>query len=306
MVMINLGGYELHPSPLEASIATIPVEDVDIDVLTVDGRTDEDHTILITEPYSGYVGRIDERARLKAIASQLSARVIAIDNIGLGIGTTHEIPQEVRDGLAECDFTPLATRQWDALLAGEDILAQGKLSIVGMSLGVPVATALAKNIPKAGAIDRMVLIEGIYRPGSLGSLGVKFASEMRDWGDYKKQNTDLFRQLQREGKFPHLGSWAYVYPQALTRPRVKEDLLAAVQARSFKDSAHLDIVNGSRSRVSPTADNMTLAREYRLSTDGTFGSPDMLHTVLQGESHGIIDDLAKYVQLLDILLVPRR
>ena len=313
MVTINLVDYpRLSRSSIspeveaKSGIETVSVKGGKIDVLTADGRRDNDgHTIILTEPYSGYVGRLDDIVRHKVIASQLGARVIAIDNIGVGIGTSHRIPDGVYEGLNEGNFTALALLQWEALLSRENILEDGSLSIVGNSLGVASAAALAATAPEDKSIDRLVLIEGVSQPGSLGSLAMRFISEMNDWGDYKNNNDPVYRELQRKARLSNFGRWAYIYANALTNPRVGLDIMKAVQQQSFSETAHLDIVNGSRSRVSPTTDNEMLARQCRLHTDGTFGSPDMLHTVLRDESHGIIDDLSKYAHLLGLLLTPR-
>ncbi len=283
------------PEPtIAAEITRVPVE---TDV--ADARqSPDDPTVLFFLPWSEYVSRPDATDRYRSLATALSARVVALGNIGMGPGAS-SLPSAMRRDIERGNFGSHERAHLTALQQRE--ISLGAVSIIGYSLGTSLAARFAREMDGKGTIDSLVLGEpvGTTRQSIVPLMG-KFAQEILLWGRDRRtvqhiHPTWMAPPTAYGATLRHFAmhSGDYLaYPRGLAIAPIMPDLRRAYDSTITAD-APLRIINGSGSVISTTADNDRFARSL-IET----GFMNVTHDTYDGEAHGVIDVPRKIVTML--------
>lgn len=299
---------EQIPAPgFETYVMTGKTSDgLKLDVAVTQNETDTSiPDIIVTQPWSGFVDRPPVRGTyLPTLATAFGARVIAIDNLGLGRGTDN-IPQSMHRDLRRGNFDPLATTQWEVLTDSVPDLHE-QLVHFGYSQGATVSAWLAKNSPETHATSDLMLMEAVgLQPQSFLRLVGRGAIESAQWRiDYQAPlqaqkrssgakplpagDLSAFRRMRRDL------SGLYDYPRGLTHARILGALATALEQGSLTPATHMAIVNTSNSRLSTTPQNDLFAQQLAET-----GYENIDRITVRGHSHGMIDDPAAMYAFLD-------
>lgn len=259
------------------------------DVSTVDSRTAESgETMVQMLAWSGYTARPDEIDRSRIIADTLSTRLISVDNLGVGEGTSR-IPSDIRRELQHGDFESVSRLQWEALMQDETVRNLGNLSVIGYSLGAGMAASFAATAPEGIHIDRLFLWETVgVRRQPVTMLTAKFGVEALKWNRYFPENPEW---MHRPGNDPTMLSRMKAapagysdYPRGLAHGTVLADLIQAREREIIDDQTEIILMSNTKSRVSSLADNGYLVENLIAN-----GMVPRVWDQYVGESHGMID-----------------
>lgn len=275
----------------------------DYGAAVADGRkTPDDPTMLFLLPWSEYAARPDAADRYRMIASQLGARVIAIDNMGVGPHASR-IPREFNRQFRQGDFSANTERQ--AQILQHIVPDLGRLSLMGysFSMGGAMMASLLNQLPDDVHVDRMLLMETVgIRRQAVGALMAKFVLESRRWNsEYIKHDAWQVDWMNRPGEnagalplqMVRSPAGYYSYPVGLAKGNLLADLSAAY-GRAFNADTHVAVISGNDSIVSTPADNDYLAEQFH-----ALGVKNVYRDRLVGESHGLIDAPRKLAAMLE-------
>ena len=273
-----------------------------LDVAVADGRKQKtDPTVLFFLPWSEYVARPDASDRYRVMAETMGARVIALDNLGVGNGTS-ELPPAIAKDVAKGNFMANAETQLEVVKDNLGVNL-GHAALFGYSLGAGIAASFAKAMDEKDHIDRLTLMETVgARQQSMGALALRFARESIRWNRAYINNDALqVDWMSRPGSDPTMlrrmrkaPAGYYAYPLGLsTGNAVVPNLEAAFEHGVLSDASSISVVHGSKSIVSPRSEN-----EYLINQLRDMNSADVSEIVLVNESHGVLDGPRKFVQTL--------
>ena len=273
-----------------------------LDVAIADGRKEKtDPTVLFFLPWSEYVARPDASDRYRVMAETMGARVIALDNLGVGNGTS-ELPPAIAKDVVKGNFMANAETQLEVVKDGLGVNL-GHAALFGYSLGAGIAASFAKAMDEKDHIDRLTLMETVgARQQSMGALALRFALESIRWNRAYINNDALqVDWMSRPGSDPTMlrrmrktPAAYYAYPRGLsTGSAVVPNLEAAFEHGVLNDRSTIGIIHGSKSIVSPRSEN-----EYLADRLWNMNVATVSQTVLLNESHGILDAPRKFIQTL--------
>lgn len=285
---------------IPAVIKRVHIEtNISLQVAIADARScADDPTIVFFLPWSEYVTRPDATDRYRLLASALSSRVVALNNLGMGPGSSG-LPSAMRRDIEHGNFGSHERVHLEALHRLAIPLAN--VSLMGYSLGTGLAARFARELDGYGTVDSLTIGEpvGITQQHTL-PLMAKFAHEMTFWA----RDHRLSRKIHPEwmpsptlygATVQHFARHTRDYmafPQGLATAPIINDLEAAY-GRTIDPDTPIRIVNGGSSVISPTADNERFAR-----TLATIGYTNITHDIYDGEVHGVIDVPRKIVAML--------
>lgn len=265
------------------------LEGTSLSLAIADGGSSADsETVLNFMSWSGYVERPDVKDMQRVIAQALGARVVSIDNLGVGDGTDH-IPEYKRLRLQQGNFGTVSRAQLDVFQQDGTVSRGDSVSLMGHSLGAAMAASFARAMPAGSHVDRLILWEtaGIrHQPLSL--LVGKFGLEALKWQRYLTDNPDWMNlpgkdktiwSRMRENKAGYID-----YPCGLAKGTVVADIIEARDREIVDDSTEILILHGEQSRVSSTTDNVYLVEALLAN-----GIKPRIWQQYSDESHGIID-----------------
>lgn len=264
----------------------------------VDARRDgSNRTVIVFQPWSDYVEREFSQARMDLVAETMNARVIGVDNLGVGISTS-DIPKPTRQRLAKGDFSQVADLTWQAIRANSLFDDESELTLSYYSLGTTMAAAMAAHAPEGVSVDRLILMESAaFRPQHFGRFAVNYLMHGGDnWKQYLGENPDwvpgpssglhLAKRIIAQ-PMGHL-----VYPQGMASGGVEGHLKVAYGREIITPNTIVEVANGTDSKVSPTAQNDAL---YQMLLTMPV---DAARTVYVGETHGMQDSFPRIAAAL--------
>lgn len=281
--------------PFETNVATLTTEGgLNFRVASAGDEYFGD-TLLFEQPWSGYVDRADVKDQLRMTAASFECHVIAIDNLGVGDGTS-KIPRGWHRDFRDGDFTRLSDAHLEILhRKRENDL--GKLSIAAYSMGGALAASLLMRADNL-RFDEVIFMETVgasrQNPLTLArQFGIESAVWMKnytknaslqlDWMNKPGQDKTMVRRMLKSP------SGYTDYPQGLTKGRMLADLRSAYDEGVIDKDTRVLVMSGENSRVSSLADNTKLARSVE-----AMGVERVTQLLLRGESHGILDGMAKF------------
>lgn len=273
----------------------------DVYALAINPAETTQSSMLVPQPWSGFVRRRDSLAYHGLIANCLGgALTIAVDNPGVGSG---ELDHMGRQAVANGDFTAVAEQQWRSIdrLVEADAHIDSPRAVLAYSLGAAVSSALIANAPDDTRFERLVLWEAVgISKMSFATLLRRFAAEQPDWLNYKKENTPPIKELQAgtgqiARQFWREREALLAYGRASAHATVMPNLEVGRKRGVIDSNTRITVVSGAKSRVSPVGVNTDLA--WHLAEQGF----DTHQVVLEQESHGMIDSLGRVAALLDYL-----
>lgn len=260
-----------------------------LDMATADGRASQSsETIVNFLPWSEYVKRPDATDRYRVMADVLGVKLISIDNLGVGDGTS-TLPSTIRQVVQQGNFYPVSQMQHEALLSEKSTHELGSVSLMGYSLGANMAASFAASAPESTRVDRLMLWEtiGVQRQSS-ASLAIKFGLEALKWQSYYSENPAWMHQ---PGSDPTMWSRMRAapagysdYPRGLVHGTVLADLIEAREREIIDDQTEIILMSNTKSRVSSLADNGYLVENLIAN-----GMVPRVWDQYVGESHGMID-----------------
>lgn len=291
--LIPVDGITVPTSDSEATLAS---NGLWVSTVTPDDetQTSQAHIIAMLE-WSSYSRQPHTMARLALMASVLGTKVTSVDNPGLG---GSKLTAEERGLIAAGNYKTQVASQW-AALRHKSIDAE--TTVFGYSQGAASAAALAAGSPEYVDVQRLILWESVgLVDQSPTRLAESFVREQVDWGAYKKENPEWFSELLRRAGPRTLFETVrhplapLAFARGLSRATVIDDIRDAHD--KFPD-LQVTIMNGEKSRVSPTAYNESLAVTLRKA----MGSKAVEHIVFANESHGLEDSLPRFAAGLEYL-----
>ena len=232
---------------------------------------------------------------MRMTAVSFGRHVIAIDNLGVGDGTSkipHSWHRDFRDG----DLTRLSDAHLEILQrrSGDNI---GQVSIAAYSMGGALAASVL-NHADGLYFDEAIFMEtvGVVRQ-SLLTLAQQFGIESAVWMKNYTKNPNLqLDWMNKPGQDKTMVRRMFEspsgytdYPQGLTKGRMLNDLHSAYDKGTIDKDTRVLVMSGERSRVSNLADNIKLAQSVE-----EMGVERVTQVLLRGESHGILDGMAKF------------
>lgn len=289
------------PEPtITTEITRVPVEsEVSIDVAVADARqSPDDTTVLFFLPWSEYVSRLDASDRYRALATALSARVVALGNVGMGPGAS-TLPAAMRRDIERGNFGSHERMHIEALR--QISIPLGNVSLIGYSLGTGLASRFARELDGHGTVDSLILGEpvGLTRQATL-PLMTKFAREIALWGRDRKIVQQIHPKWMAAptvygATLKHIATHSrdyMAYPRGLATAPILPDLQVAYD-RTIDPDVPIRIINGGDSVISTTGDNDKFARSLI-----ELGYMNVTHDTYEGEAHGAIDVPRKIVAML--------
>lgn len=307
--------------PGELSTFTDPETGLSLDVYGVDRRSPySKNTVLVFQPWSDYVARPFAQQRMDLIANTLDARVIGVDNLGVGIGTSdipgdglsmsqrlHSLltgdglPDSMRHKISQGDFSDVSKLQWKAILASKLFDQNDDNSLAYYSLGTSMAMLMAAHAPKGVQIDRMILWDcAAIEPQAFGKLALTYLWDGgKGWKQYLSENPEW---VEKPSGIGHLvkrimeqpaGHW--VYPRGMAQKTAFHDMEMAHDRGVLSPDSIIHVINGSESKVSPTRLNDEFAAQLGALRHPT---PEVLRLTLQGEKHAIQDSFPRTARVL--------
>lgn len=248
--------------------------------------------------WSGFVDRRDEIDRNRMIAAALGKRVVAIDNLGLGIGTSGISPamsKELRRG----NFGAMAEQQLEAIETRVGNL--DAVSLYGSSLASGVSFAMAAQMDHTH-VDEIIALETVgMEPQPLPLLAAKYGVEGLAWYCRYLRKTVLDRTVP-EWMVPPMSDHQkatatfrgmYDYPAGLSsKGAMTHAVWQAFERGSIDTATRVVVANTSKSIVSLERENDRLAELLDA------GGADVERMIIEGESHGIIDAPVKLYEFL--------
>lgn len=269
-----------------------------LDTYTVDGRkAGSRKTIALFQPWSDYVGRPFAQQRMDLIADSLNARVIGVDNLGVGLQTS-DIPEAMRAQIASGDFSEVNRLQWAALQSGGSL---DELTLAYYSLGTSMAMSMAAHAPEGVQIDRMMLWDcAAIEPQNFGRLALTyFMNGAQGWKRYLSENPEWVEEpsgvMQLVKRISLQPAGHYYYPRGMARKTAFDDMQMAHEKGSLSPDSLIHVINGSKSKVSPSALNDALANKLTRLRHPT---PDVLRLTLRNEYHAIQDSFPRTQRVL--------
>jgi pimeloyl-ACP methyl ester carboxylesterase len=258
-------------------------------------ETDRQRSALVVlQPFSDFVERPFQQARLNALSDWTGRDVVGIDNPGVGLTTSNlALGDAWRLGRGNRD--DMTDLQWQALAEtlGDD-KDTTRLTLSYFSLGASAAAAMTANAPEwaAGNIDQVVLWDSAAPVDiAFGRLAYRYARYGGDgWAGYTSENPEWMPDPSSIrlliGRILQQPVGHAAYPFAMSATSVMEHL----QRANDRDiTPRYAIINGSESRVSPTAENDELANRLRRFA----GSSAVSRTIFEGEKHGVQDSIPR-------------
>lgn len=289
------------PEPtIAAEITRVLVErETSIEVAIADARqSPDDTTVLFFLPWSEYVSRPDATDRYRSLATALSARVVALGNVGMGPGSS-PLPSAMRRDIERGNFGSHERAHLTALQ--QLAIPLGNVSVIGYSLGTSLAARFARELDGRGSIDSLVLGEpvGMVRQPTIPLMG-KFAHEIALWARDRRMVQRIHPTWMAPptaygatlGHFALHGRDYLAYPRGLATAPILPDLRRAYD-KTIASDAPIRIINGGGSVISTTADNDRFARSL-IET----GFMNVAHDIYDGEAHGVIDVPRKIVAMI--------
>ncbi len=269
-----------------------------LDVSVADARRQPtDPTVLFFLPWSEYVARPDVGDRYRLIASAMGARVVALDNLGIGPNSSH-LPVSMRRDIEHGNFSGNIAMQMDALQRLDISLAH--ISLAGYSLGTSMAACFAGELGAYGFIDSITLAEpvGITKQHT-ATLMRKFIVEMINWGKSYQDTRSVHPEWMQPSGLNHTTVWQGVtspleymaYAKGLAKAPLLPSMVEAF-GKSITSETRIRIINGGSSVISTTVENIQLTNDLR-----KLGAT-VQHDVYTGETHGVIDAPRKIVSML--------
>ncbi|NCU37851.1 hypothetical protein EOL96_02220 [Candidatus Saccharibacteria bacterium] len=256
-----------------------------------------DSAVIYELAWSGFVDRVDEIDRIRMISQALNRRVVAIDNLGVGAGTSQlsgVAQKEVRSG----NFDTLSKNKLEVFRRVAPNI--GRVALFGWSMGSSMAISMAKNLDDV-TVEKLILAEtvGLDHSNSV-QLGLKFGIEAVKWyRKYLTQNSlnvnvpawmsPPLSDSQRATTLPGLIN----YPIGLTHYPIQDDISAAYTRGSLQSDTKITIVNTANSGISSSNCNDRLAQMF---IDN--GAIDVTRIEVLNESHGMVDAPTKLDALL--------
>lgn len=285
----------------EVTTYTDPETQLSLDTYAVDRRHgDSRNTVMVFQPWSDYVARPFAQQRMDLIADNLNARVIGVDNLGVGMGTS-DIPQEMRREIAGGDFGKVSELQWEAVQANELFDKDDSLTLSYYSLGTTMAMSMAAHAPEGVSIDRMILWDcAAIEPQHFGRLALTYLTDGgKGWKQYLSENPDWVKKPSGIGhlvkRIAAQPAGHIDYPRGMAQKTAFDDMVMAHEKGVMSNDSVVHILNGSKSKVSPTELNDKLAAQIaglKLPT------PEVIRTTLVGERHAIQDSFPRTVCVL--------
>lgn len=260
--------------------------------------------MLIFQPWSDYIGKGREfnQRRLELMAEETSSDVLGVDNLGMGRETSN-LPDDLVDRLKTGDFSEVAELMWQAVASHPDfeINPDDNLTLGFHSLGTSMAAEMAAHAPEGVKVDQMLLLDtAVPVERSFGSLATKYFMHGGDQlSQYLKETEELgwaHNKPRSLGRFAldvlRQRTGYHAYGRALAERPMYDALKEAYLRGSLDHESHVHIMNGSRSKISSTADNNELAN--RLSAGGL----QVARTELVGETHPVNDSFPRLAAIL--------
>lgn len=288
---ISAPGFETHVATHET------YDGLRFDVAVTQNETDPSTPdIIVAQPWSGFVDRDDVRdGQMPIIAMGLGARVITIDSLGIGNGTS-KIPASMHQDLRHGNFDPLAAAQWEALAEAVPDL-HDEVSYFGYSQGATLSAWLAKNTPDTRTARDIMLVEAVgLHEQSFARLIARYGVESAKWyANYltpAKVRAHTPNWMPKPGSDTSMGermrrdiSGFYDYPRGLARARTLGALATALDQATLTPDTHIALINNARSGVSTDQQNERFALQLAWA-----GYENIDRITVQDHSHGMIDD----------------
>lgn len=303
--------FELAQPSVEGELLPVAVklengDSLLIETLRANGSVGNDghKKTLIFQPWSDYVGRGREfnARRLEITAQETESDVLGIDNLGMGRETSN-LPKDLVEQLKRGDFTEVATLMWQAVESHPEfeISPDDELTLGFHSLGTSMAAEMAAHAPEGIKVDRILLLDAaVPVERSFGSLATKY---FMHGGDQLTKYLKETKELGWTNNEPRpLGRFAldvvrqragyHAYGRALAERPIYDALHDAYDRGSLDGGSQVHILNGSRSKISSTAENDELAQ--RLSSGGL----QVMRTELLNETHPVNDSFPRLSAIL--------
>jgi pimeloyl-ACP methyl ester carboxylesterase len=267
--------------------------------MTVDGRTNPDaSTVLFFQPWSEYVGHPDANGRYRLLAASLGARVVILDNLGMGPNSSR-LPDSMRRDVERGDFGGNIAVQTEALRQLD--IATDKVALMGYSLGTAMAASFARSLADKGTVESIVFGEpvGTRRQHTTKLIG-KFAQEIALWArDYSERRklhpkwmgvptTNLTSVRLFFTEIPQYMANA----RGLSTAPIATDMREALETSLSYDTP-IRIANGGSSVISTTRENEQFAAYLR-----RIGYENVEHDVYDDVAHGVVAVPRKLVPMM--------
>lgn len=265
----------------------------DLEVAHIDGQDTE--RVIMGLPWSEFVARRDAFDRYGIMARAMGGvSFTAVDHPGVG----RKASQLSREHLLQIragDFSAVASAQWQAI--GD---ASADVTLLGHSQGASTVAALAAYAPEGVAVEKLFLWEPITRKQSIFRLVGRSGLEATKWGRYLEENPKWMAQpgngpLVPKEIRPHIAAY-YSYPVGLSKAKIFDDIQTARERDVITPETEIVIINGDKSRVSPTRENALFTQKL----ESKLGLK-CLRLLLLNESHGLIDSSTRVAALLRYL-----
>ena len=299
--------------PGKLDLVKDPETGLSLGTYSVDRRSaGSNNLVIVYQPWSDYVERPFAQQRMDIMAAALDANLIGVNNLGVGIGTSN-IPPKMRKAIMQGDFSAVSELQWRAIQQTELYNEDDSKTAAYYSLATNMAMSAAANAPEGTKLDRMILWDcaaiepksyendrfkgKLIGPRRFGSLALTYFGHGADgWEDYLAENAEydwiekpssIGKLIKRIAVQP--GGHFY-YPYGMAQKTAAYDMAMAHEKKIFSEGTIVHVINGSESKVSPTALNDRFAEQM---ADFELPELEIVRTVLMGETHAIQDSFRR-------------